>query len=88
MRNGLGTLSLIALTLALASVGPLIFPLAMAGYGALNVLAKQWLIPSIIGLALIALLAWKRNPLVARSIAWGTLAGGTALARNWWTCSR
>lgn len=78
MRNSLGTLLLTALTLALASVGPLIFPVAMAGYGTLNVLAKQWLIPSIVGLAVIALLTRKRNPLVARSIAWGAWAGGIA----------
>ena len=56
MRNRLGTLLLAGLTLALASVGPLIFPVAMAGYGTLNLLAKQWLIPSIVGLAIIALL--------------------------------
>lgn len=80
MRNGFGTLILIALTLALASVGPLMFPIAMAGHGTLNVLAKQWLIPSIVGLAIIALLARKQNPLVARSIAWGALAGGIATA--------
>jgi len=78
VRNNWGDLLLIALTLALASVGPNIFPAAMAGYGTLNVLAKQLLIPSIIGLAIITLLAWKRNPLVARSIAWGALAGGIA----------
>jgi hypothetical protein len=78
VRNGLGTLSLAGLTLALASVGPLIFPVSMAGYGTLNFLAKQLLIPSAIGLAIIALLAWKRNPLIARSIAWGGLAGGIA----------
>jgi hypothetical protein len=76
VRNSLGTLLLAGLTLALASVGPLIFPVAMAGYGTLNVLAKQWLIPSVIGLAIIALIAWKRNPLIARSIAWGGSAGG------------
>jgi hypothetical protein len=78
VRKGLGTLLLTGLTLALASVGPNIFPAAMAGYGALNVLAKQWLIPSIIGLVIIALLARKRSPLIARSIAWGALAGGIA----------
>ncbi len=78
MRNNLGTLLLAGLSLALASVGPLIFPVAMAGYGTLTVLAKQWLIPSIIGLAIIALLTRKRNRLIARSIAWGGLAGGIA----------
>ncbi|TAM79701.1 MAG: hypothetical protein EPN47_18060 [Acidobacteria bacterium] len=78
MRKGLGTLLLTGLTLALASVGPNIFPAAMAGYGTLNVLAKQWLIPSIVGLAIIALLARKRNPLVARSIVWGAVAGAIA----------
>jgi hypothetical protein len=78
VRKGLGTLILTGLALALASVGPNIFPAAMAGYGRLNVLAEQWLIPSILGLAVIALLARKRSPLIARSIAWGALAGGIA----------
>ncbi|TAM83416.1 MAG: hypothetical protein EPN47_04715 [Acidobacteria bacterium] len=76
MRNGLGTLILTGLALALASVGPNIFPAAIAGYGTLNVLAKQWLIPSIVGVAVIALLARTRSPLIARSIGWGALAGG------------
>jgi Family of unknown function (DUF6789) len=78
VRKGLGTLILTGLALALASVGPNIFPAAMAGYGTLKLLAEQWLIPSIVGLAVIALLARKRSPLIARSIAWGALAGGVA----------
>jgi Family of unknown function (DUF6789) len=80
VKQGIVTLLFIALTLALASVSPLIFPVAMAGHGTLNVLAKQWLIPSIIGLASIALLAWRRVPLVARSIPWGAMAGALATA--------
>lgn len=78
MKNGLGNLFLIGLTLLLAAVAPNIFPAAEAGYGSMNIFAKEFLIPSIIGLAVIALLTWKRNPLVARSIAWGALAGGIA----------
>jgi hypothetical protein len=78
MKNTLGKLLLIGLVLALAAVGPNIFPAAEAGHGTMDVLAKQFLFPSIIGLAIIALLAWKRNPAVARSIAWGALAGGIA----------
>jgi hypothetical protein len=78
VRDSIGTLLITALTLALASVGPLIFPVAMAGHGTLNTLAEQWLIPSIVGLVIVTLLAWKRNPPVARSIAWGALAGGIA----------
>lgn len=77
-KHHLGTLFLIGLTLALASVSPLIFPVAMDGHGTLNLLAKQWLIPSIIMLAIITLLTWKRVPLVSRSIAWGALAGALA----------
>lgn len=78
MKNGLGNLFLIGLTLLLAAVAPNIFPAAEAGYGSMNVFAKEFLVPSIIGLAIIALLAWKRNPQVARSIVWGALAGGIA----------
>lgn len=78
MRKDLGTLLITTPALATASVGPLIFAVAMAGHGSLNVLAMEWLIPSIIALAVIALLTWNRNSLVARSIAWGALAGGIA----------
>lgn len=71
-------LLLISIILALASVAPLIFPAAMAGHGTLNVLAEYYLIPSIIGLAAIALLARWRAPWASRSIAWGALAGAGA----------
>lgn len=77
-RTGWGTLILGGLTLALASVAPNIFPAAEAGYSSMSTLAKYWLIPSIIGLAVIALLTRKRNPLISRSIAWGALSGGIA----------
>lgn len=77
-RKGWGTLILTGLTLGLASVTPNIFPAAEATYDSMSTLAKYWLIPSIIGLAVIALLARKRNPLISRPIAWGALSGGTA----------
>lgn len=77
-RKGWGTLILTGLTLALASVAPNIFPAAEAGYDSMSALAKYWLIPSIIGLAAIALLTRKGNPLISRSIAWGALSGGIA----------
>lgn len=68
----------IAVTLALASVGPLIFPAAQAGYGSLAVMSTRLLLPAILVLAVVAGLAWRRQPLVARSIISGALAGSLA----------
>lgn len=78
MRQAIGNLLLISIILVLASVAPLIFPLAMAGHGTLNVLAESYLVPSIIGLAAIALLARHWAPWAARAIVWGALAGAIA----------
>lgn len=78
MKNRLGNLSLIGLTLLMASVAPNIFPAAEAGYGNMSVFAKEFLIPSIIGLVIIGLLTRKSHPAIARSIGWGGLGGGIA----------
>lgn len=80
-RNSFHTLralSLISLALLAATVAPLIFPAAEAGYGSLNAFAMDLLFPAIGALVLIALLARKWEPVVARSIIWGALAGAIA----------
>jgi hypothetical protein len=69
---------LVLLTLLAAAVGPSIFPAAEAGYGELNVFAVQLLLPAIAVLSAIAILSRKWEPNVARSIAWGALAGALA----------
>lgn len=74
----LRSLSLILLALLAASVGPLILPAAMAGYGNLPELATHLLLPAIIILVVVALVSWKRSPAVARSIVWGAVAGSLA----------
>jgi hypothetical protein len=63
------------LTLAAASVGPLIFPAAQAGHGTMTEFAEYLLLPAVFLLVVIALLSWKSTPAVARSIVWGGLAG-------------
>ncbi|HVB55480.1 MAG TPA: hypothetical protein VNE63_03480 [Candidatus Acidoferrales bacterium] len=80
MRKGLGTLILTGATLTLASVGPLIFPIAESGTGTLSTLALHWLIPSIAVLAIIAFVVRNTYPLITRSIAWGALSGCIATA--------
>lgn len=74
----LRTLTLIALALLAASVAPLIFPAAEAGHGSLNASAIHLLLPAIGVLLVITLLARKWEPVVARSIIWGALAGAIA----------
>lgn len=80
MRKSLGTLILTGVTLALASVGPLIFPIAQSGTESLSALALHWLIPSVAVLAIIAFVARNNHPLITRSIAWGALSGCIAAA--------
>jgi hypothetical protein len=78
VKQAISNLLLISIILALASVAPLIFPVAMAGHGTLNVLAEYYLVPSIVGLAAITLLARHWAPWAARTIAGGALAGAIA----------
>jgi hypothetical protein len=78
MRKGWPTLILTGVSLALASVGPLIFPIAESGTNSLGALALHWMLPAIGLLAIIAIAARKRLPLVSRSIFWGALAGALA----------
>jgi hypothetical protein len=74
MKTGL----LLLVTLAAASVGPLIFPAAQAGYGTMAQSAKYLLLPAVAVLIFIALLSWKSVPEIGRSIVWGGLAGAIA----------
>lgn len=69
---------LIGIILALAAVGPNIFPAAQAGYSNLSTLATHVLLPSVIALVVIALASRKREPKLWRAIAWGGLAGTVA----------
>lgn len=78
MKKDWGTLIFTGITLALASVPPLIFPVAQSGFSNLSTLALYGLIPAIILLAILAILAHKSHPVITRSIAWGALAGAIA----------
>ena len=66
------------LIMLLASVGPLVFPLAQLGYGSLHDLALFALLPSIAGLIAIGLAAWPRRPDVAAIVWRGAMAGAIA----------
>jgi hypothetical protein len=66
------------LTLALASVGPLIFPAAQAGYGTMAALSTWLLLPSIVLLALVVAWTWQRTPKLARATVAGAVAGPLA----------
>ena len=61
-----------------ASVGPLIFPIAQAGHGNLAQLATHFLLPAVVILGVIAVVGWKWEPAVARSVVWGAVAGAMA----------
>ena len=69
---------LLLVTLAAASVGPLMFPAAQAGYGTMAQSAKYFLLPAVGVLIVVAILTWKSVPAIAHSIAWGGLAGAIA----------
>lgn len=71
-------LVLTAVTLALASVGPLIFPVAESGTSTMSALALHWMVPAVVLIALIALFTRRSQPFISRSIAWGALAGALA----------
>lgn len=69
---------LLLITVAAASVGPLIFPAAQAGHRTLAELGKYFLLPAVAVLFIVVLLSWKSVPAVGRSIVWGALAGAIA----------
>lgn len=66
------------LTLALVSVGPLIFPIAQSGRGNLSTLASHLLLPSIVFLAAVAVFARRGEAWLSRTIVRGALAGAIA----------
>ncbi len=69
---------LVLLALGLASVGPLIFPVAQAGYANLAALASHYLLPAILALAAVAVLTRRSEVRISRAILWGALAGALA----------
>jgi hypothetical protein len=69
---------LLVVTLAAASVGPLIFPAAQAGYGTMAQSAKQFLLPAFAVLIVVVILSWRSLPAIGRSIVLGALAGAIA----------
>jgi hypothetical protein len=71
-------LLLTAVVLLLASVGPLIFPAAQAGYGSLPVFATRALLPAIGGLALLSVLLRSSHRAISRAIVLGAAAGALA----------
>jgi hypothetical protein len=66
------------LTLALASVGPLIFPIAQSGHGNLATLASNFLLPSIVFLGAVGVFARRSEAWLSRTIVRGALAGAIA----------
>jgi uncharacterized protein DUF6789 len=66
------------LVLALATVGPTIFPIAQSGHGNLAALAVEALLPSIVFLAAIAVFARRGEHWLSRTIVLGALAGTIA----------
>lgn len=65
-------------TLALAAVGPIIFPVAQSGHGNLAALAVEALLPSIVFLAAVAVFARRGEIWLSRTIVLGALAGAIA----------
>ncbi len=79
--RGFRSASLILVALLAAAVGPNIFPAAEAGYGEMNVFAIRFPLPAFVVLAIVVALGRKWDPKVARSVAWGALAGAIATIR-------
>jgi hypothetical protein len=69
---------LLLVALAAASVAPLIFPAAQAGYGTMSESARYFLLPAAIILILLAAISWKSAPAIGKSIVWGGIAGAIA----------
>jgi hypothetical protein len=68
----------IAFIIALASIGPNIFPAAQAGYGSLHSFALELLLPSLALLVLVIFFVRRPLPDIAVSVVWGALAGALA----------
>lgn len=67
-----------AIVLVLASVAPLIFPAAQAGYGNLSDFAVWLLLPAIALLLVISGVLWRKEPSLGHAIVWGAAAGALA----------
>jgi hypothetical protein len=65
----------LGIALALASVGPLIFPAAQAGYGNLKDFALWFLLPAIGLLLVLVLVLWHRDQSLSHTIVHGATAG-------------
>ena len=72
------TIFLTLLTLALAAVGPVIFPIVQSGHGNLAVLGYQFLVPAVVFLAAIAVFVRRGEPWLSRTIIRGATAGAVA----------
>lgn len=68
----------VGIALALAAVGPNIFPAAEAGYGNLEQFALWFLLPSIGLLLVLSLALWRREPSLTRAVVLGAAAGALA----------
>jgi hypothetical protein len=68
----------VIVVLLLAAVGPNIFPAAEAGYSSMHVLAIRFLLPSVLALAVLALVFRKGQPELSRIILLGAAAGALA----------
>ena len=71
-------LSWIGAAMALASIGPLIFPAAQAGHASMALLTTRLLLPAVAALFLMTLSVRRTLPGVTRAILWGALAGAVA----------
>ena len=71
-------LLLSSIVVLFASVGPLIFPAAQAGYSSMPVLATRALLPAIAGLALLSVLLRSSHRAISRAIVLGAAAGAIA----------
>jgi hypothetical protein len=69
---------LLFMALAAASVAPLIFPAAQAGYGTMAQSARYILLPAAIILVLLAAIRRKSAPAISKSVVWGGIAGAIA----------
>jgi hypothetical protein len=68
----------VIVVLLLAAVGPNIFPAAQDGYSSLHVLAVRFLLPSILALAVLAVMFRKGQPELSRAILLGAASGALA----------
>lgn len=75
MNNQFKSLLLLGIVMLSAGVGPLLFPIAMAGHGTLAQMATRFLLPSIAVLAIAIILAFRWRLSFARLVALGGVAG-------------